>query len=288
MDISIGIMAYNEGNNIGKLLEKLLTQKTKNIKIREIIVVSSGSSDDTNDIVKRFSKKNNNVSLVIQKNRVGKADAINKFLKKAKSDILVLESADTLPTNDAIENLCKPLQNNAVGIVGGHPLPLIKSNHYLGFIVQLIWTLHHRIALQKAKFGEIIAFRRLFREIKNTAVDEEYIAMLVKKLGFGCSYAHDAIVYNMGPKTISDFLKQRRRIYCGHMELRKKNNYSPPTMKNLLVLKEVIKIINTKNIFYILLAILLEGYGRILGVYDYHTKKKHYVWEIAKTTKYLS
>ena len=54
MDISVGIMAFNEEKNIGRLLKAILSQKLNQIKITEIIVVSDGSTDKTDEIVKNF------------------------------------------------------------------------------------------------------------------------------------------------------------------------------------------------------------------------------------------
>jgi biofilm PGA synthesis N-glycosyltransferase PgaC len=54
--VSIGICVYNEEKNIGRLLDKLLTQKTDLSDISEIYVVSSGSKDRTNEIVRTFAK----------------------------------------------------------------------------------------------------------------------------------------------------------------------------------------------------------------------------------------
>ena len=54
MDVSIGIMAYNEEKNIGNLLKTLLKQNLSFVK--EIIVVNSGSTDKTAKIVKKFTK----------------------------------------------------------------------------------------------------------------------------------------------------------------------------------------------------------------------------------------
>ncbi len=54
MDISVGVIAYNEENNIANLLDSLLKQSAR---IKEIVVVSSGSTDKTNEIVKEFIAK---------------------------------------------------------------------------------------------------------------------------------------------------------------------------------------------------------------------------------------
>jgi len=287
MDVSIGIMAYNEEQNIDYLLEALLKQKTKKVNIREIIVVSSGSTDKTNDIVRNFSKKNKKIKLITEKERRGKSEAINTFLKKAKSNILVLESGDTIPEKKMIENLCSRFSDKNVGIVSGRPLPIKSHNKLMNFIVNLQWKLHHLISKKTPKFGEIIAFRKIMKEIPITVVDEEEIASIIKRNNLRLEYEPKAIAYNKGPETIKDFIRQRRRIFAGHLELRKRKNYSASTMNNIPLLKTLIKFTfkNLNKILYILIAIILETTARLLGWIDFKIKKDHSIWKISKTTK---
>ncbi len=288
MDVSIGIAAYNEEKHIGKLLKELLNQKTKIINITEIIVVSSGSTDKTNNLVRSFSKKYKKIKLITQKEREGKYSAINEFLKAAKSDMLVLESADTLPERETIEKLCLPFSDPKVGVTTGNPTPKNNNKNFLGFTINLLWKLRHLISLEKPKFGELIAFRKLFDKIPPTAVDEECIVMLTQKKGFESKYIPEAVVYNKGPTTIKDFIKQRRRIYAGHLHLKKTSGYAASTMNHLKILKFLIGNINlkSKSLIWALGAIFLESYARFLGYYDFYIKKKkHYIWDIAESTK---
>ncbi len=289
MDISIGIMAFNEEKNISRLLEALLNQELKKVKIKEIIVVSDGSTDKTNEIVKKFARKNKIIKLITRKKREGKALAINRFIKKANSKILVLESADTLPRKDCIEKLCLPLFKKNVGICASHPIPINKKDSFIGLTINLLWSLHHRISLKSPKFGELIAFRNIIEKIPNTAADEEYIAMVIQKKGFLVKYVPNAIIFNKGPTTIKDFLKQRRRIYCGHLELKKKSHYEVPTISNFNILKNLIATldIRQKHLIWTFGAVILEAYARLLGMIDFYTRKEHAIWKIAESTKRL-
>ncbi len=289
MDISVGIMAFNEEKNIGRLLKALLSQELKKVNIKKIIVVSEGSTDKTNKIVRRFMKKSKIIKLIKGNRRKGKALAINMFIKAAKSEILVLESADTIPKNDCIEKLCLPLLSKNIGICTSHPVPTNKKNCFMGFTVNLLWSLHHRISLKSPKFGELIVFRNIIKKIPNTAVDEEYIAMMVQKKGFLVKYVPDAIVFNKGPTTIKDFLRQRRRIYFGHLGLKKESYYEVPTINNFNIFKNLIAELDIKPKYLIWTfgAIILEAYARLLGVVDFYSNKKHTIWKIAESTKRL-
>ena len=97
----------------------------------------------------------------------------------------------------------------------------------MGHAVHLQWRLHDRIARQSPKLGEIVAFRNVVPSIPlDTAVDELSIQGLVAHLGYRLVYEPDAVVYNRGPTTVGDFLRQRRRIYAGHLRIRDQQDYS--------------------------------------------------------------
>ncbi len=288
--ISIGVCVYNEEKNIRTLLNSLLAQK--NIKdIKEIIVVSSACSDKTDEIVENdFSKSDPKIILIKQKKREGKASAINLFLEQAKGDIMVLESGDTIPAEDTIDNLTKPFKNPKIGMVGGRPIPVNDPDTFMGFTVHLLWELHHKLAMRHPKLGELVAFRRnLIKRIPtDTAVDEAFIEALITEQGHELTYVPDAIVYNKGPETISDFLKQRRRIFAGHIHLIRVKGYAPSSMKKFEILKLVLEDLelNPKEILWTWGAMLLELYGRALGSYDFYIKKDNpYIWNMAVTTK---
>lgn len=288
MEISIGIIAHNEEKNIERLIYSLFNQKLDNFKIKEVIVVSSGSKDKTNKIVKTISKNNPLIKLITEKERKGKFSAINLFIKNAKSRILVLESADTIPKDDCVERICIPLLNKKIGICASRPVPINEKNSFMGFAVHLLWNLHHEISLENVKFGEMIAFRNIIKELPGTSVDEEFIAMIIKNMGLKDYYAKDAIVYNKGPENIKDFIKQRRRIYAGHLELKRRKNYNAITMRWPLVIKKLFRFLEVRPLFlfWAVGAVILESYSRLLGTYDFYIRKeKHYIWDVAESTK---
>ncbi|MFX0198498.1 MAG: glycosyltransferase, partial [Candidatus Hodarchaeota archaeon] len=138
INCSIGIMAYNEEANIGMLLDALLKQKLHVCNIVEIIVVASGCSDNTEGIVKNYMEKDKRIKLLIQPERQGKASAINLFLQHSKGEIIVLESGDTLPEQNTIENLVRPFINPKVGMTGAHPVPVNLETTFIGFTVNLL------------------------------------------------------------------------------------------------------------------------------------------------------
>lgn len=290
LSASIGVCVYNEENNIRSILNSLISPKIYN-RINEIIIISSACTDKTDEIIENeFLQNNSKIILLKQEMREGKASAINLLLNHTSSDIVVLESGDTIPNEDTIDNLIKPFENPKIGMTGGHPIPVNDSGTFMGFTVHLLWELHHKLALKKPKLGELVAFRRsLVDQIPHdTAVDEAFIEALITKRGFELQYVPDAIVYNKGPENITDFLKQRRRIFAGHIHLKKTEGYNASSMDKLTICKIVFENLelNPKDISWVLGAIFFELYGRLLGTYDlYIMKNNPFIWDVAGTTK---
>lgn len=293
MKCSIGIPAYNEEANIGKLLDVLLTkQKLSKVEISEIIVVSSGSADRTNEIVENISKIYNKVFLIKEDERRGKASAINIFLANAKEEILVLESADTIPDDDCIEKLILPFENSLIGMVGARPVPINDKNSFVGYAINLLWELHHLLALQKPKCGEMIAFRKIFESIPpETVVDEPAIEEIIARKRYKTMYVSESIVYNCGPSSIRELLFRRKNIVAGYLKLSKTTGYKAHTLSKKVILKIFCQKLISMNepLLWLLGTILIEITARILGWLNYHFSQKNlHIWKIAESTKNLS
>jgi len=187
---SIGIMAHNEEANIKALLQSIFSQALSACEITEIIVVSSGSSDNTEVIVGQFLKIDSRIKLIIQQKRLGKASAINLFLSNAKNNIAVLVNSDTVLDEHAIELLIRAFANHQVGAAGGHPVPINSADTFTGYCSRLLWNLHHRISLKVPKIGELAAIRKdIINTIpEETAVDEVCLEAIAKKKGYELTY----------------------------------------------------------------------------------------------------
>lgn len=287
--VSVGVMAYNEEKIIESCLKALLNQKMKSGKIDEIIVVSSGSTDKTNRIVQEVSRKDERVKLIIEPERKGKANAINEFLQIAKGDIAIVESADTVTLPDTVEELIKPFADPQVGMSGAHPMPVNDKNTFVGFCVHKLWELHHSLALEAPKCGEMIAFRNIVSRIpKYTAVDEATVEAIISEANLKLVYAEKAFVRNKGAETLRDFIKQRRRIASGHRYLKTTMGHEVATQSSCNIFKKVIASQNRaiREMFYMPLLILIEAYSRFMGAVDFYLRDKNpFIWDISLTTK---
>ncbi len=286
---SVGIMAYNEAANIRNAIESIFRQQVSVGHIAEVMVVASGCVDNTASIVADMAREDPRVRLILQERREGKASAINLFLGAAQSPILLLVSADVLIKEGTIDALLQHFRDPAVGMVGAHPIPVNDEETFLGHSVHLLWRLHDLVARETPKLGESIAFRNVIPSIPiDTAVDEISIQAIISQLGYQLVYEPRAIVYNRGPTTISDFLKQRRRIHAGHLRWQQQHGYTAATMSVRRISRALLAahpFTSARTAGWTLGAVGLEAVGRALGTWDYAQRRPHHVWQMAATTK---
>ena len=286
---SVGITAHNEEANIGKLLAAMLAQELNKVEITEIIVVASGCADRTLPIIQEYVAKDRRLQLIVQENREGKTSAINQFLRNAREEICVLESGDTLPRADSIENLVKLFEDPKVGMTGAQKIPVNVPEHVVGYMSHLRLQMEHQLCLEIPRLGELIAFRKVFNQLPpDVAMDEAFVEALVIQRGLEVRYAPDAVVYNMGPETLGEFIMQRRRNYAGHLHLVRKYGYRVSSLETERVLRIAMDEVGKAIRLIVTLAslALVEAFARLLGTYDYYVKgDKQVVWNIAWTTK---
>lgn len=290
LECSVGVMAYNEEGNIAHALDSILRQEMTGKRVAEVIVVASGCEDRTVEIVSSIASGEPRVRLIEQARREGKASAVNLFISAATSPVLVLVSADLMVEAGSFECLLSHFADPTVGMAGGRPIPVNGSGTLVGHTVHLQWHLHDRIARQSPKLGEFVAFRNVVPSIPlDTAVDELSIQALVTQLGYRLVYEPRAIVYNRGPANVTDFLRQRRRIYAGHLRIKDQQAYTASTMSAWRagrVLLDSEFITTPRTALWSAGAVGLEAVARILGHYDViRGRRSHAVWEMCDTTK---
>jgi poly-beta-1,6-N-acetyl-D-glucosamine synthase len=289
---AIGIMAYNEGRNIGALLDSILVQ-TCFQSIGRIVVVASACTDQTCQIVSQYALRNPKVVLIEQPDRSGKTSAINEFLLTSKEEIILISGGDLIFETTTVANLLEPFANREVGMVGAHPIPINKADTFLGFAAHLMWQLHHEVSLRDPKMGELIAFRNVFRRLNPTAISDELsVHQLIRSSGYTSVYAPEAIVYNKGPETLNEFVAQRMRCISGNLQIMRDHNAPVSTMRTLPVIRAALPYAfrHWKQLHWTVGAALLELYCRARSQIVFRSQKKlrrYAVWEPAVSTKTL-
>lgn len=104
--VSVIIPSFNQGRFLERTLLSLINQTYPNI---EIILIDGGSSDNTIDIIKRYSKY---LKFWVSEPDKGQSNAINKGLKVAEGKYATWLCSDDILFPDGIEKMVEALEKN--------------------------------------------------------------------------------------------------------------------------------------------------------------------------------
>ncbi len=286
---AIGICAFNEEHNIRFLLERLTSEQDLPKDCR-ILVVCSGCTDGTIDVVREFQGCDKRIQPIVEETRNGKANALNKIFNEVKTsaDVLVLVNADALPEPGSIARLLLAIKSSDAGVVFARPVPFECSDGVSYRIVKVIWRLHHLISLFRSPklSGELCAIRTVCLQPipDEIATDEPYIELVIRQQGYRIGYLPSAIVRIRCPTNIFDLLKQRRRIWIGHLQLKQATGFDVSTsrIKNIL---QVVSKLTPSEVFFAALGGFLEVVAIRQAKRAAIKDKIPYIWEPIKSTK---
>jgi len=232
----VGVLVHNEDPTIATCLDAILGERDGREKVRSVLVVASGCTDETEEIVRRVARKDSRVRLISEPQRSGKAAAINLLLRETSNPIVVVVGGDVVFAPGSLVKLLEPFRDPSVGMTGARPIPTNARVGVIGNAVNLLWDMHHELSLRQPKLGEAVAFRRVLRSIDpGTLVDEATMEHAILAQGLQLRYVPDAVVRNHGPESLREFLAQRVRIYHGHLALASTTGYRVSSMGGLAV-----------------------------------------------------
>jgi cellulose synthase/poly-beta-1,6-N-acetylglucosamine synthase-like glycosyltransferase len=303
LKVSIGICAYNEEDNVGNLLNNLCKQYfPPAFRLEEIIVVSSGSTDGTNDIVGKLSEKDKRIKLILEKERNGKTQALNLFFDNAAGDILVVVSADTKPAQGSVTRLVESIKSR-VGGACAKTLPVNENRAVMEFCYWFLWRMHNRV-LQKESGrktlnhlgGDMWAVRKgIVSHIPTNVInDDAYLGVTLKKKGWQISFVPEAAVSIRGPATPLEYIQQRVRIVIGHKQIKEITNVEPTTIgaaalkQPLFTIRLLAEEMGTQRIRdypKILTGLFLELLAQTLATINFRKKGAYLKWKQIRGTK---
>jgi cellulose synthase/poly-beta-1,6-N-acetylglucosamine synthase-like glycosyltransferase len=296
--VTVGICAYNEAKNIGNLLNNILTKQELSLD-SEVLVVCSGCTDATNEIVQAYSTQDPRVKMHVELKRSGKFSAINYILANAKADAILFVSADTLPINGSFRRLVQGLDKFNVGIVCGNPVPVNAPSSRVAELVQLLWRFHGHVFQELNDAGlarhatEMFCIRKgIVGQIPNQTVnDDAFIAVTAKEKGWLIKFDTQSKVLICGPVTFKEYFAQRRRILFGHYQIRKLTGKSPQHLMHMLpihplkTLKLALWLFRNNNPVTTAIFLFTEFLVNLFSIADFIEGKSYFRWPALSSTK---
>lgn len=290
MELSIGITAYNEEKAIPRLMRSIWRQELPPTSvIKEIIIVSSGSTDNTNKLVKQFQEKDPRIVLIEEPEKRGKPAALNMILSSFKGDIIVHSGADGIYKKDALHWICSAFTDPSVAAVCGHPVPVNSRSSLWGHGSFLLWEMHHLISLaypQKLS-GELLAIKKQYVKPipENAGADDVYLERNVMNMGGKIVYAPKSCIFILGPQTAADYFRQRRRVMSHVYYAEMISSIKSPTSDYRKILR--LFTCRFRSLFKAssFPVITVEMLARFLAMHDARSGKVVSNWTVIQTTK---
>lgn len=300
IQVSVGVPAFNEENNIIELLTALSKQKQINIKIKEILVYSDGSTDQTPKILRKI--KSSKVKLKLGYSRLGQQIRQNQIIKNFSGDILVFIEADTLPASSyTIENLVKPFlkdKSGKIGMVVGCP-KLVKPQTFLEKILFFGYQAKYDLFAEWNQGRNVYAcgghsMKALSRQFTNKlrwpkdVPEDAYTYLRIKTLNFKLKQVQTASAYMRNVTNVEDRIRQVKKYIGGKkalgsyfsQDLIEKEYKIPKTLFLKYFLKAMIK-----NPFWISLYFLEIMYNRLLTLGTFRFDALYTIYNSSKTLK---
>jgi glycosyltransferase involved in cell wall biosynthesis len=240
--VSIIIPTFNGASRIDNCLDALLKQQTVDRDV-EILVVNDGSTDNTADMVTRYS----GIRLVSQAN-AGPAAARNRGASEARGTIILFTDDDCVPLSNWLDAMIKPFDDPEV--VGAKGVYRTRQKSLVARFVQVEYEDRYRMMADLDSIDFIDTYSAAFRRdrfLEMTGYDTSFpvacaedveLSYRMSARGWKMKFVPAAIVYHTHPDTLWQYLKKKYKFaFWRVLAVRKnpskavKDSHTPQLMK---------------------------------------------------------
>jgi glycosyltransferase involved in cell wall biosynthesis len=280
--VSIIVTVLNEATTISQLLQSF---KVQTYQAGEIIIVDGGSTDETLQLIKAFSKKHPGLNIKTFVKNGNRSVGRNEAIKNVKSNWIAITDAGCAPRKNWLEELIKPIADDKkkkIDVVAGYYAGKSTDN-FQAAVIPYVLVMPDRVNPQEflPATRSMLINKKVWQDLggfsEKLSHNEDYdFAKKIKKNGYQIVFAQQAIVDWLPVKNLSQFYKMVTRFAEGDIEagiLRPKVIF---IFGRYLILLLLVSYLVYQNSIRMLIIILL------LALVVYLT------WSILKNKKYVS
>jgi GT2 family glycosyltransferase len=215
--VSLIIPAYNEEAVIAEKIRNSLDLEYPAARL-EIVVVSDGSSDATEEVARRAA--GDRVKLVFREDRQGKTACLNAVLGELSGDLFVYTDANAFFHPDALQRLVAPFADARVGCVMGM-LEYRRSGSLNAALGEgLYWRYENFLKDLESRLGSTIVGngaiyamrRRLCRELPLDAEADVANPLLALRAGCRVVFERRARCWERAAESVREEFGRKTRI----------------------------------------------------------------------------
>jgi cellulose synthase/poly-beta-1,6-N-acetylglucosamine synthase-like glycosyltransferase len=225
--VSVVIAAHNEATNIERKLKNLFSLNLISNKF-EVIVVSDGSTDSTNEILQ--SQTRSQLRVLFQSKRAGKAVALNRAVQEAKGEIIIFNDTRQIVEPGAIEKMLSNFADPSVGCVSGALIIGDPDRAVAKTGESVKMAMENRIRSWEGKSGSMIgalgafyaARKELIVEIpEGTLLDDVYVPLHIIRQGYRVILEDQARAWDDINPSVQQEFSRKVRTLTGNYQLLK-------------------------------------------------------------------
>lgn len=259
--VSILIAAHNEARHIGATLANKLALAYPAGKL-QFIVVSDGSTDGTDDIVRGCPR----AMLLRQAPRRGKTAALNMAVEHATGEILIFADANSLYAPDAVTALVRNFSDPAVGYVTGRMAYRAAEQNAVGIGCRAYMAYEDLLRRAETRVGSIVGVnggidavrRSLYVRMNDEQLPDFVLPLSVVARGF-------RVVYERAAVLTEDTLSGARSEYRMRVRVALRTWWSLSEMRALFNIRRhgafAVQLFSHKTLRYMLGLLLVGLYG---------------------------
>lgn len=215
--VTILITAYNEERDIAAKLENTLQIAYPKEKL-EILVASDGSTDRTDEIVRKFG--GDGVTLFRQEGRVGKTFTQNKAVEQSSGEIILFSDATTMYKPNVLREILPNFADETIGCVAGKLIYVDPGATSIGAGARSYWNfetfLKERESLACSLIGAsgclYAVRRRAYQPMYPEACSDFLIATVMYEQGLRTVYEPRAVCTEETNRRTDKEMRMRVRV----------------------------------------------------------------------------
>jgi poly-beta-1,6-N-acetyl-D-glucosamine synthase len=224
--VSVVVAIRNEEPVLERKLRNLLTLDYP-ADITQLIVVSDGSTDRTDAILREYAE-NPQINVLLNQFSRGKASALNDALELAQGEIVVFTDARQTIEPGALSSLLENFADPQVGCVSGE---LMLGDPETGESREgtgIYWRLEKRIRELESASGSVVGASGAFYAIRRnllaplppeTILDDVYLPIQVARQGFRVVFDSRARAWDVADRGTEREFARKVRTISGNYQL---------------------------------------------------------------------
>ena len=217
--VTVVIAAYNEAAHIEATVRDKLDQNYPR-ELLEVLVVSDGSTDETDRLLERLAREDPRVTFFRQEPRAGKTAALNRMLERAHGEIVVFADANSMYSPDTIRRLVAPFADPQVGYTSGRMLYVDPHGSLVGDGCTAYMRYENGLRTLESAIGSVVGVdggidavrRSLYRPMRPDQLPDLVLPLAIVEQGARVIYVPEAVLEETTLTNTSAEYRMRVRV----------------------------------------------------------------------------